>query len=139
MIQLGLDQRGQASIEFILVTLVALIIIGGMVSIVSNESQMTQTGDLAQARITGEKIAEVINTVYINGPGYNINLTVPNNMTVYVNNPTGNTTILTVISNATGQNISVKLIPKNVQNVTLSSGNVYRVFYNATSGIITIT
>ena len=122
-----LDQRGFGSIEFIFVSLIVFLIIGGLVSIVGNEMNQTQTGDVAQARVTGEKIAETINTVYINGMGYNITLTVPTGMTVYVNNATGN---VNVFSSSTGKNISVKLIPKNVQSTTLNAGQVKSVVYS---------
>jgi uncharacterized protein (UPF0333 family) len=127
-----LDERGQGSIEFIFVTLIALLVIGGLVNLVGSETTQSQTGDLAQARMTGEKMAEIINTVYINGAGYSISLTVPDNMVVYVNNPTG---FLTINSITTGNNISVKLIPKNVPVTTLNSGSIYQVTYNSTGNI----
>ncbi|MCE5214742.1 MAG: hypothetical protein LLF83_08505 [Methanobacterium sp.] len=128
-----LDERGQGSVEFIFVTLIVFMIIGGLVSIVSNETNQAQTGDVAQTRMTAEKMAEIINTVYINGVGYTISLTVPNDMIVYVNNPTIG--YLTVYSITANKNITVKLIPKNVQTTTLNTGNIYNVTYNNTGNI----
>ena len=68
---------------------------------------------LAQARIAGEMGAETINTVYTNGLGYSVNLTVPSNMIFYVNK--GN---VTVDSLSTGQNVTVNIIPLNIQNAS---------------------
>jgi uncharacterized protein (UPF0333 family) len=115
-----LDENGQASVEFLFITLIVLILIGSFTSIIANEQNQTSTGNLAQARITGEMAAEAINTVYTNGVGYSVNLTVPNNMTLYINSPPG---YVTVDSLSYGQNVSVKFIPINVQNTTLTTGN----------------
>lgn len=135
MTKLHLDEKGFGSVEFLFVTLIVFIIIGGLVSIVGNETNQTQTGDIAQTRMTGEKMAEIINTVYINGMGYTIALTVPNNTMVYINSPTG---FLSIFSGGSGKNISVKLIPKNVQTTTLNGSKIYNVTYN-NNGNITFT
>lgn len=129
---MSLDEKGFASAEFIFVTLIVLVLFGGLASLVNTEMQQTQTGSVAQARITGEKIAETVNAVYINGMGYSINSTVPDDMIVYVNNPAGYVTIYSITTN---KNISIKLIPKNVQTITLSNGTVFNVTYNNNGNI----
>jgi uncharacterized protein (UPF0333 family) len=128
-----LDEDGSASVEFLFVTLVVLIIMGGFVSLVANEMGQTSTGNLAQARMTGETTAETINTVYTNGIGYSVNLTVPSNMNITINNPNGYVTV-----NSAGQSVSVKFIPLNVQNKTLTSGT-YTVTSTNNSGSYLIT
>ena len=87
---MDLDNRGFASAEFIFVTLIALIIMGGMVTLISSEMDKTQIGSLGQARILGEKIATTINTAYANGKGYSIDLSIPSTpvVTISVNNVT---------------------------------------------------
>jgi hypothetical protein len=130
-----LDEKGFGSIEFIFITLIVLILLAGLSNLVSSETNQVQTGNIAQSRMTGEKIAEIINTVYINGIGYTISLTVPSTNTVYINNPTG---FLTIYSLSTGTNISIKIIPKNIQNTTLTGGNMYNVTHT-TSGTITFS
>lgn len=117
-----LDENGQASVEFLFVTLVVLIILVGFVGLITNEQSQTSTGNLAQARMTGELAAETINTVYINGAGYSANLTVPSNMNIIINNPSGYVTV-----NMAGQSVSSKLIPINVQSKTLNNGTTYMV------------
>ncbi len=135
-----LDENGQASVEFLFITLVVLIIIGGFVSLVSNEKGQTSTGNIAQARITGEMVAETINTVYTNGAGYSVNLTVPNNMTIVINNPPGYVTVNSVFWNGLQyinlQNVSVKFIPWNIQNGTLNTDTTYTVTNNGSTGLI---
>ena len=125
------DENGQASVEFLFITLVVLIIIGGFVSLISNEQSQTSTGNIAQARITGEMAAETINTVYTNGVGYSVNLTVPSNMIFYINGSSG---YVTVDSLSNGQNVSVKFIPLNVNNATLTSGTHIVTNTNTSSG-----
>jgi len=72
-----LDNRGLASAELLFVMLIALIIIGGMVSLINSRMANTQTGELGVARIEGEKIATAIDTAYKNGKGYSIDISFP--------------------------------------------------------------
>lgn len=115
------DDSGQASVELIFVTLIFLIIAGSLFQLVGSEMDKTDTGNLGQARMIGEKIAGTINMVYTNGPGYSANLILPNfsNSTatykVYVYS-NGN---MSVIYN--GNNITIKLIPTNVQSFTMDN------------------
>ena len=109
-----------------------MILLVGLSNLVSSESSQVQTGNIAQSRMTGEKIAEIINTVYINGIGYTISVTIPSTMTVYTNNPAG---FISVYSSNTGTNISIKVIPKNIQTSILNGGNMYNVTHNASDTI----
>ena len=79
-----LDENGQASVELLFITLVVIILIVSFTSIIGNEQNQTSTGTIGQARMTGEMAAETINTVYTNGAGYSVNLTIPSNMTLHV-------------------------------------------------------
>ena len=71
---MNFDNKGQASAEFIFVTLIVILIIGGMVSLIGGTQDQTQSANVGAARIMGEKIAATVNTVYINGNGYSIDL-----------------------------------------------------------------
>lgn len=123
-----LDDNGQASAELILVTVVFLVIAGSLINLTSSEMDKTDTGNVGQVRMIGESMAETINTVYINGPGYSANLTVPTspaNYTVYVYS-NGN---LSLIYN--NNNITIKLIPTNVQPFTMTNnGTPHQVINN---------
>ena len=98
------DDKGQASAEFIFITFIVIVLVGGLVSMVGSNQVKTQAGDVGGARVMGEKIAETINTVYINGNGYSINM----NLTTLNQGMTSTAypfTFTATISNSTGKGI----------------------------------
>ncbi len=130
-----LDEKGIASAELLLITVVFLIIAGSLINLASSEMDKSDTGNLGQARITGETIAETINTVYIKGNGYSANLTLPNLKSSYTVDVYSNGRI-SVFYNT--KNISIKLIPQNnIQSFTMNNGTSYQVTNN--NGAITFT
>lgn len=134
---MGLDNRGLASAEILFVMLIALIIIGGMVSLINSQLDNTQTGDLGVARIEGEKIATAIDTAYKNGKGYSIDISFPTGEN-FVNFTANVTDAGYLTINYPGKTpIKIKLTTTKVfTNYTLSSSNKYRI---ANNGNITIT
>ena len=129
------DNKGQASAEFIFITLIAMIVIGSIVGVIGSNQAKTQTGDVGSATIMGQKIAETINTVYINGPGYSITMNLstlnqgmnsaayPFAFTAIVSNSTG-AGIVTV--NTTLSTVNVNLIPSKINGTsTLNNNGVY--------------
>jgi len=135
---LKLDERGVGSAEFLFVTLIVFIIIGGMIGLINSEMNQVQTANLAQARVTGEKLAETINTVYIkgnsvNGNKYYANITIPDDIDFTATINKGN---ITVLSN--NQNITINIIPLDVsEGFIMTSGHTYSV--NNINGTITFT
>lgn len=132
MIILGemMDEHGFATAELIFVTLIVLLILMGMMSLVSNEMDKTQVGNIGQARMLGENVAEAINTVYANGPGYSIRLNIPNNLNVKIsiNNSTDSAVVYILNNqNTTVNQMTIKLIPSNLQDKTLYSGSNYTI------------
>lgn len=115
---MGLDDKGQGSVEILFVTLIFFIIFGMFLGIIDTAANKTQTASLGEVRMQGEKIAEGINSAYIHGDGYSINITIPPtpNMTAKVNNPPGNITVV-----YQGQSIIIKLIPNKLQTITITS------------------
>ena len=83
-----MDDKGVLSIDFIFATLIAILIMAGMVAMVNNELSRTQTGELGEARMVGERVAGAVNAAYTNGPGFAANITIPShlNCTVEVRN-----------------------------------------------------
>ena len=129
-----LDNKGQASAELILATVIFLVISLSFVNLITSEMNNTNTGNLGQVRMVGERIAETINTVYTNGNGYSANLNLPNtlNYKVYVTN-TGN---LNMEYNS--KNITIKIIPvNNINSITMNPGQNYIV--KNVNGTITFT
>lgn len=134
---MGLDNRGLASAELLFVMLIALIIIGGMVSLVNSRMANTQTGDLGVARIEGEKIATAIDTAYKNGKGYSIDISFPTgeNFVNFTATVTDDGYVTIIYPGKTP--IKIKLTTTKIfTNYTLSSSNKYRI---ANNGNITIT
>jgi hypothetical protein len=127
-----LDNKGQASAEFIFITLIAVIIIGSLVSVIGSNQAKTQAGDVGGATIMGQKIAETINTAYINGNGYSITLnlstlnsgmnsaTYPFAFTAGVSNSSG-TGVVTLTTGVSSVNIN--LIPTKFNGSSKSSMN----------------
>jgi hypothetical protein len=135
-----LDNKGQASAEFIFITLIAIIVIGSLVSVIGSNQDKTQVGDVGGATVMGQKIAETVNTAYINGNGYSLSLNLstlnstmnsaayPFNFTAVISNSTGSG-VVTVTTG--GSNIAINLIPTKFNGSALSSLN--------NTGVYTVT
>jgi hypothetical protein len=126
-----LDNKGFATAELLFVTLIILVIMTGMLSLISGEMDKTQTGNLGQVRAESEIIAEAINTAYINGNGYTINLDLPkydkNDSIQFtaVTTSKGTTNFLTI--NYGTQSFDIQLIPKKVESYTMDSEQKYQI------------
>lgn len=128
-----MDQKGIATADLLFATLIAIVIFASLISSVSNEMNKTQTGDLGQARMIGERLASSISTVFINGNGYTMNTTLPNNINYNLN---VNNSGLFVIFN--GKQVKINLIPKaNISSVNMTQGQKYIIKNN--NGTITFT
>jgi hypothetical protein len=139
MINMRLDDKGMATAELLFVTLIALIIIGAMLSLVSNELNQEQIGILGESRISGENIAEALNTVYTNGDGYSVVIRLdPDPAFTAVIESSGSSSNLTVFSS--GKNVTISIIPKQFNSsYTLNSGKNYQITNtNGTIGIIEV-
>jgi len=122
-----LDDKGMATAELLFVTLIALVIIGSMLSLVSNEINQQQIGDLGQPRMAGENIAAALNTVYNNGHGYSVIIHLdPDPSYDALIQSAGNSSNLTIFTS--GKNVTIPIIPKRFNSTyTLSSGNNYQI------------
>jgi len=121
------DNRGIASAELMFVTLMFLIIAGSLINLTSSAMNRTETGTLGEVRMIGERIARTVNTVHLNGNGYSINLTMPDNINYSaVVNSTNNTASVKMQYGA--NNITIRLIPTNVQSVIMNNGQRYKVY-----------
>ncbi len=134
------DNKGQASAEFIFITFIVIILVGGLVSLIGSNQAKTQAGDVGGARVMGEKIAETINTVYINGNGYSINMNLstlnqgmnssayPFSFTAVISNSTGAGVVTVSTPAPISSSVNVNLIPSKINGVlTLNNNNVYTV------------
>ncbi len=129
--KMSLDSKGQASVELILATVIFMVIALSLIQLANSGMDKTDTGNLGQARVIGEAIAGSINTVYMNGNGYSANLTLPN-----LTNST-DSYIVYIYSNGNlsvvyhDNNISIKLIPTNVQPFNMTNdGTSHQIINN---------
>lgn len=130
---MGLDDKGIASAELIFATLIFLIVITSLLNLTSTEMTKNQTAELGEVRIAGERIASAINTVFINGPGYAANVTLPSDLTFTADVSTNGSLTM----NYKGNSTVIKLIPKNVTSVTMNPGQKYLI--KNVNGTITFT
>lgn len=137
---MGLDNKGQGSIELLFITLILFVIFGLFIGVIGTASDKTQTASMAEARMQGEKIAEAINSAYIHGDGYAINITIPPspNMTASVNTPQNYVTVI-----YQNKSIPIKLIPLSIQtyNITSDPQGLVNIIYTIknNNGTINIT
>ncbi|NYB52868.1 MAG: hypothetical protein HVN35_09970 [Methanobacteriaceae archaeon] len=122
-----LDDKGMATAELLFVTLIALVIIAAMLSLVSNMVNQEQIGSLGESRMTGEGIAEALNTVYTNGNGYSVVIRLDSEPAFgALISSSGNSSTLTIMRG--DKNVTIPLIPKQfVNNYTLNSGKNYKI------------
>jgi len=126
VINVSMDQKGIATADLLFATLIAIVIMATMISTISNEMNKTQSGDFGAIRVVGEKVAQTVNTVYTNGNGYSMNLTMTNvtnssSYTIRVNNSG-------VLVNYTGKTVNINIVPKtNITTATMTQGQKYAV------------
>jgi len=134
VIKLRDDNKGIATADLLFATLIFLIIAVGFVNMISSEMTKTNTSELGKARMLGERIAETINTVYINGNGYAINITLP---TDYAFTARVDNTTRTLIITYNGKTTNMTLIPTSISNVNMTTGQRYII--KNQNGTITFT
>jgi len=122
-----LDNKGMATAELLFVTLIALVIIGAMLGLVSTGINNQEIGSLGESRIAGETIAEAINTAYMNGNGYSVTIRLDPDPTFTAEiGSVGNSSTLTIYNS--GKNVTIPIIPKRFNSsYTLSSGKDYQI------------
>lgn len=119
------DNQGVATVDLLFATLIAMIIIGSLISIIGGETDRAATSELGRARMVGERVATTINTVYTNGRGYSANITIPSDMDIKVDVTTNGW----VKVNYASSTIDIRLVPKtNINSVTMSTGEKYTAF-----------
>ncbi|MBV1766921.1 MAG: hypothetical protein KUA29_01220, partial [Methanobacterium sp.] len=113
------DNQGVATVDLLFATLIAMIIIGSLISIIGGETDRSSTAELGRARMVGERVATTINTVYTNGRGYSANITIPSDMDITVDVTTNGF----VQVKYAGSTIDIRLVPKtNINSVTMNKG-----------------
>ena len=77
-----MDNHGIMTVDLIFATLLITIVAGSIITVVSDRMDaVSQTEELAKARMTADNVAEAINKVYSGGTGHWVNISLPTNIT----------------------------------------------------------
>lgn len=120
------DARGFFSIDALFAVTLLLMISASLLNVYEGRKQ---AADLMSARLgaklVGEKLAAAINTVYANGPDFELRVDLPENMGSYFYQITFDNTVRQIsVENSAWGAVSVGVICKNVVNFVLSSENL---------------
>lgn len=124
-----MDSRGQVSLEYLLLILVVLIVLGGVTIplIGSSIEASTDVSRASDAKVAVQTIANAADIVYANGPGAKrtVSFYIPVNGVII----TGNNSVIFIVtySNGTQSNINAS----TQYNLTSQSVNVQRGWYTA--------
>jgi|GEM_PF-528017 len=126
-----MDQRGVISTDFLLATLILIIIISGIVGFVGTGIDSAKSTEFAKAKIVGENVARSIDMVYGQGPGDQLNITLPGdfNYKIEIRNINGKAAVVVKYNNK--ESISY-LIPNpnkidNIDNVIMNPNGTYNI------------
>ncbi|BAW31249.1 MAG TPA: hypothetical protein PLO64_01730 [Methanothermobacter sp.] len=123
-----MDQRGVLSTDFLLATLILLIIISGIIGFISTGIDSAKSTEFAKAKMVGENVARSINMVYEQGPGDELNITLPGdfNYEIKIMNLNGKAAVVVKYNNR--ESISY-LIPKanNIDTITMKPNETYNI------------
>lgn len=77
-----MDNRGIMTVDLIFATLLIIVIAGSIITVVSDRiDTVSQTEELAKARMTADNVAESINKVYSGGTGHSVTISLPDSIT----------------------------------------------------------
>lgn len=120
------DARGFFSIDALFALTLVLIISTSFLNVYEGRKAGAElSGARLEARLVGEGLAAAINTVYANGPDFELYVNLPENMGGYSYQITfDNSTRQISVENSAWGTINAGVIPKNIQNFVLESGDL---------------
>ncbi|MCS4540727.1 MAG: hypothetical protein HY929_00155 [Euryarchaeota archaeon] len=123
-----MNKSGSISLEALLAFAILFALIATFAQLISERmSSASDLGLAGEAKMVGEKVATLIDTVYANGPGFQINTTLPDNLgTNYIINISSQKLRVKILTSYTGTSYitaNISFIPKNVVVVPTSLGN----------------
>lgn len=120
------DTRGFFSIDALFAVTLLLMISASFLNMYEGRKQAAELMSARLgAKLVGEKLAAVINTVYANGPDFELRVDLPENMGNYRYQITFDNTVRQIsVENSAWGAISVGVICKNVVNFVLGPENL---------------
>ncbi len=123
-----MDDGGVLFTDFILATLISLIIISALLGFANTSIDTAKSTEFSKAKMVGETVARSINMVYIQGPGDELNITLPGdfNYNITIGNINGKAAVVVNYNN--GKSISY-LIPdaNKISSSTMQPNETYNI------------
>ncbi len=132
-----MEEKGIMTVDFILATIIALIILSGVLGFVNMGINTSKNAEQAKAKVVGDDLARNINKVFSNGNGDFLVYTLPNdfNYTVTVTDLNPNKRILVTYKNTTATIMTLTgnitfipsvstMLPGERYNITNVNGNI---------------
>ncbi|BDH79373.1 MAG TPA: hypothetical protein GXX31_01785 [Methanothermobacter sp.] len=96
-----MDDGGVLSTDFLLATLISLIIISALVGFANTSIDTAKSTEFSKAKMVGETVARSINMVYTQGPGDELNITLPGdfNYNITIKNINGKAAVVVNYNN----------------------------------------
>lgn len=123
-----MDDRGFFSIDALLAVTLLIIVSTSFLNLYEGRKAGAELmGARLEAKMVGEKLAAVINTVYANGSNFELYVDLPENTGSYAYQVTlDNATRQISVENLAWGTVSVGVACKNVQNFVLGSENLVK-------------
>lgn len=120
-----MEEKGIMTVDFILATIIALIIISGVLSYTNLAIGTAQSAEQAKAKTMADELARAINKVYNSGDGHYLKFELPDNYTASIS---GNKVTVTYITSNGRYSVSTFIIPSLnkdlvTNNYTISNSN----------------
>jgi len=125
---MGSSNRGFFSIDAVFAVTLLMMVTVSFLNIYQGRNQAARlTGAEFEAKAVGEKLAAAINTVYANGPNFELRMNLPENVGSYFYQITFDNTARQIsVENSAWGAVSVGVVCKNVRNFVLGSENLQK-------------
>lgn len=133
-----MDQRGVLSVDFLIATLILLITVSSLVVFATKGMDVGETTEFSKAKMIGENVARNINMVYAQGPGDQLNITLPGDFQYNITIQEMNGKAIIVVKYK-DKEAKTYLIPKadQIDKITMYPNMTYTISND--NGIIKIT
>lgn len=133
-----MDQRGVLSVDFLIATLILLITVSSLVVFATKGMDVGETTEFSKAKMIGENVARNINMVYAQGPGDQLNITLPGDFQYNITIQEMNGKAIIVVKYK-DKEAKTYLIPKadQINKITMYPNKTYTISND--NGIIKIT
>jgi len=138
-----IDSRGQISLEYLLLVLIAIVILGSITIplIGTSIDASSDVSQVSEASTAVTDIMDAVNIIYANGPGAKrtLDIYIPDTMRFITGNKT--VSLIVPLSNSTNKSVNKTTdFPVNNQSVSVTRGwHKVTIMWNGTNNYISIS